>query len=165
MAVLENKKRPDVLFRLQTYKKDNNFLLGTTDDDTIVFVLLGDILITTKKGSKEEFTSETMFFCAKTQSPYKTLAKEDTTLIQLNTEFVLPFMDTVRFNEIFAKYAPEPIELSGLKIEKILRTFLSNVIYYGRNKISSGLLQDIKVKEFVFLLRSLYDNQSLARFF
>lgn len=165
MIVLDNKKRPDILFRLQNYKKDEQFTIGIADDHTIVFILLGDILITTNQSEKIEFTSETMFFCSKTLSPYMAVAKEDTTLIQLNTEFVLPFMDSVRLNDIFAQYAPEPFELFSLRIEKFLRAFLSNVVYYGRNKISSGHLQDIKVKEFIFLLRSLYDHESLARFF
>lgn len=165
MIDIDNKKRPDILFRLQDYKRGDEFSVGTSDDHTIVFVLLGNIQISTKKEQEIEFASETMFFCPKLLSPYKAIAKEDTTLIQLNTEFVLPSMDSVRLNDIFAQYAPEPIELFGLKIEKILRTFLTNVVYYGRNKLSSGLLQDIKVKELIFLLRSLYDQKSLACFF
>lgn len=165
MVISENKKRPEVLFKLQNYKKNQTFSIGVASDHTIVFVLQGSIVVTTKESTEIEFIPDSMFFCSKTLSPYEAVAKEDSKIIQLNTQFVMPFMDWVRLNEIIAKYAPEPIELAHLNIEKPLRIFLSNVVYYGRNKISSPLLQNIKVREFIFLLRMHYDYESLARFF
>lgn len=165
MTVLSNIKRPEVLFRLQNCIKNQEYSIGTQNDHTIVFVLQGTILVVSKSSEEIEFTADSMFFCSKIFAPYLMKAKENSTIIQLNTEFVFPFIDKVRLNEIIAQYAPNPIELEKLNIEKMLKPFLSNVVYYGRNKISSAYLQNVKVKEFIFLLRSRYSQEDLARFF
>lgn len=165
MAALDMKKHPEVLFKLQTYAKNEEFSIGASSTHTIVFILQGKVVVHNQNKEAIEFSSNTMFFCSAIYSPYTIKTTKKTALIELNVEYIEPFINTVTLIESIKKQAPLTQELDKLHIKKILRTFLSNVIQYGRNKISSAYLQNVKAKEFIYLMRVLYSPKATASFF
>lgn len=155
----------DDSFKVHYIDNGTEFMIGIPGENSIVFVMKGKILVQKDASEHKLFDDNSMFFISKVFGPYKSITKESTIYIELKSDNLLPFIDQVLLNQIVSLYAPDPIELNKLLIKKTLRYFLSGIIYYRRNKIFSKYVYDIKKKEFVFLMRTLYDKQTLAAFF
>ncbi|MBB4037467.1 AraC-like DNA-binding protein [Dysgonomonas hofstadii] len=155
----------DDSFKVHYLTGDKEFMMGIPGENSIVFIMKGKILIQKDDSDYMMFSTNNMFFISKAFGPYKSITKESSIYIELKSDNLLPFIDQVLLNRIVSLYAPDAIELNKLQIKKTLRYFLSGIIYYRRNKIFSKYVYDIKKKEFVFLMRTLYDKQTLAGFF
>lgn len=155
----------DDSFKVHYIDNDKEFTIGIPGENSIIFIMKGKILVEKETSEHKMFNDNSMFFISKVFGPYKSITKESTIYIELKSDNLLPFIDQVLLNQILSLYAPNPVELDRLFIKKTLRYFLSGIIYYRRNRIFSKYVYDIKKKEFVFLMRTLYDKQTLATFF
>lgn len=154
----------DDAFRIHYHNECKDIQLGISGENSIIFIMKGGIFI--KKDSEYDlYDKNSMLFISKAFKPYEATTKEGSIFIELKSENLLPFIDQVLLNQILSLYAPNAIELERLYIKKTLRYFLSGIIYYRRNNIFSKYIYDIKKTEFIFLMRTLYDKQALARFF
>ncbi|MDR2947801.1 MAG: AraC family transcriptional regulator [Prevotella sp.] len=154
----------DDSFKVHYHSEDSDILIGIPGENSIVFIMKGKVLIQ-KESDYNLYSKNNMLFISKAFGPYKATTKESSIYIELKSDNLLPFIDQVLLNQIVSLYAPNSIELEKLHIKKTLRYFLSGIIYYRRNKIFSKYVYDMKKQEFVFLMRTLYDKQTLARFF
>jgi len=155
----------DDSFKVYYLNEGTDFEIGIPGDNSIIFIMKGKILLRKDISDYKMFSTNNMFFVSKAFGPYKSVTKENTIYIELKSDNLLPFIDQVLLNRIVSLYAPDAMELNKLHIKKTLRYFLSGIIYYRRNNIFSKYVYDIKKKEFVFLMRTLYNKQTLAGFF
>lgn len=153
------------LFNLKNYAKGEKFTIGLSDDNLIIFITHGRIVLTKRDQRQIMFESNTMFFCSKTLGPYLSTAEDDSVVVELSTNDILTFNDLIFINNIISIHSPNIIELEKLYIKDILRFFLSNIAYYHNQEITSPDLLNIKGREFIYLIRTLYEAKSLAHFF
>lgn len=155
----------DDSFQVFYYANNQEINLGAFDENSIVFIMKGKLDVNRGFREKSQFEMNDMFFVSKALGPYAGITLESTILINLRSDNLLPFRDIVLLNKIVSSIAPVPVELEKLRVKKTLRYFLSGIIYYRLNNIFSEYVYDMKKKEFVFLLRTLYDKETIARFF
>lgn len=165
MLVFDIDKNKDGLFKLHLHIKGDKFTAGVENDHSIFFILKGKIKITKQNSENKIFGSNTMFFCSKNLGPYQATILDDTLFIELSAENIFSFVDMAALNKIIFEHSPNMVELEKVYIKKLLRNFLFNIVYYKQNNISSRYIQDVKRKEFIYLLKALYSKQAIARFF
>lgn len=165
MLVFDLDKNLEGSFKLHLFSGGSSFSLGLSNDHSIIFILKGRVKIEKNEISQKLFDKNSMFFCSRFLGPYPAIALEDLLFIELRFHNLLNFIDLVYFNKMISTYSPSPIELSKLHVKKILRNFLFNIAYYKQNNISSSYLHDVKRKEFIYLIKELYSEKALARFF
>lgn len=158
-------KKTKGLFNLKNYAKGEKFTIGLPDDNLIIFITHGRIVLTKRDQKQIMFESNTMFFCSKTLGPYLSIAEDDSIILELSTNDVLTFNDLIFINNIITLHSPNIIELEKLYIKDILRFFLSNIVYYHNQEITSPDLLNIKGREFIYLIRTQYEAKPLAHFF
>lgn len=162
---LLEKNEKDDLFTIHQYKESEIVRVGTENENSILFMMNGRIQLRDFHGESKIFKSNRMYFISKNYAPYEGIVFKSATYIEMNTENLLPYVEQVLLNKIVFKYTPNTSNIYELEIKKTLSYFLAEILYYKKHGLTSKYLFDIKRKEFLFIVRTLYQKEVLACFF
>lgn len=165
IARLIVKEEDDNVFQYYHYQKNEIIDIGSFDENSIFFIMSGEILINDFQGTKKVFEAGSMYFLSKNYAPYKGIVNKTATCVELKSDNLLPYIEQVLLFNIIAKYTPDELRLDELEIKKPLRYFLSEIIYYKNGEFTSKSFFHLKKMEWLFIMRKFYSKDLLARFF
>lgn len=139
--------------------------LGEGRENIIIFVLKGKIEINTDNGIKKTLTGGRMYCLTQYNTPYIGKVLNTAVYVILKTDSLLEYIDNSTILKIkqFKEKGSEEIE--SLDILKMLRFFLASIVFLTKNNLKSDILYSIKKQEMLFIVKNLYEETDLIRFF
>ena len=153
-------------FKFFKLNRGSDFILSFTDQYLFLFLLKGDILLTSHSGASLSTTNNKMLSLGY-EEDYKGICKTDVEFLTLT--FNRPQIRCDEFSLLnLRKYLEDKDKELNFRVLPILpplSDFLLNILLYLQNEMYCTHLHDIKQSEWFFLMRAFYSKQDNAMFF
>jgi AraC-like DNA-binding protein len=137
----------------------------TTEKNGIAILLAGVVNFSSGAVSNRQINSEAII-CFQAKSKYKLEILEDSTLIVFKLDKDLRFCANFSIEQLSkVEMEKKQMEIYILKTNSNIEGYLSQLIKFLNNEFCCDFLLELKLSEFLYLLRSYYPLQELRAFF
>jgi AraC-like DNA-binding protein len=137
-----------------------------SDSNQIIFVIKGVIDISSKKIQNKKVKTEESFLVP-LHSPYVITAMEDTSIMILKLKLSITFCDRLPLELLLETYGKikKDTNIGVLESNQRLTDFVNMLQEYIKDGLKCTFFFDIKIREFLFLIRAYYDRNAVFNFF